>query len=253
MLKSVFLFLFLFISHAIFAADRQIPQSLKFIEKQGGEVVDSFAAPAGMTGYIVEFRGNALTVYLSQDEQYLFTGNMLDATGRDMGKEALDDYIKGPQSEKKWQALLSSNWIPDGSDDAPKVIYAFIDPNCPYCKQLWEKARPWIASGKVQMRYILVGILKADSYGKSAAILSAEDPADALYEHEASESSSLRSLTSPSEAVRTQLGENHRLMQTLGISAVPAIYYKDKSNGVTLQMGLPTPSQLEQIMGSQGG
>ena len=250
MLKRVFLFLVF--SHSIYAADNQLPHSLKFIQKQGGEVVESFNAPSGMTGYIVEFRGNALTVYLTEDEQYLFTGKMLDATGRDIGEEALEGYINGPQSEKKWQALRSSNWIPDGSEDAEKVIYTFSDPNCPYCKKFWENARPWVASGEVQIRHILVGILKADSYGKSAAILSAKDPAEALYEHQASENGSVRPLTSPSETVRTQLEENHLLMQTLGISAVPAIYYKDKTNALKLHMGLPGALQLEQIMSSKG-
>ncbi|MCW8092710.1 thiol:disulfide interchange protein DsbG [Alteromonas sp. ASW11-130] len=250
MLKRAFLFLVF--SHSILAADGKLPQPLQLIEKQGGEVVDSFDAPSGMTGYIVDFRGNALTVYLSKNKHYLFTGKMLDSTGRDMGKEALEGYISGPQSEKKWQTLLSSNWVLDGSEDAEKVIYTFTDPNCPYCKRFWEDARPWVESGKVQIRHILVGILKADSYGKSAAILSAKDPAEALHQHEASSSRPIRPLESPSEKVRTQLKENHLLMQSLGVSATPAIYYKDKTNAVQLHMGLPPTSQLEQILGSKG-
>ncbi|WP_232365098.1 hypothetical protein [Salinimonas marina] len=88
--------LLLAFAHPTVAADNELPKPLQFIEKQGGEVVDSYAAPAGVTGYIVDFRGNALTVYLSEDKQYLFTGKMLDAAGRDMGKEKLDEYIRGP-------------------------------------------------------------------------------------------------------------------------------------------------------------
>lgn len=38
-------------------------------------------------------------------------------------------------------------------------------------------------------------------------------------------------------------------MRSLGVSATPAIYYKDKTNAVKLHMGLPSASQLEQIIG----
>ncbi|AEE25382.1 thiol:disulfide interchange protein DsbG [Paraglaciecola chathamensis] len=244
--KALVLIIF---TQSTFATPSPLPQPLKLITSQGGEIVDSFTAPAGVTGYIVDYRGKALTVYLSKNQQHIFTGKMLDATGRDMGQEVLEEYIRGPQSEKKWQTFSSSNWIIDGSEDAENVIYTFTDPNCPYCKRFWKDARPWVESGKVQIRHILVGILKADSYGKSAAILSAEDPTEALHQHEARDNSSLRPLKSPSEKVSAQLKENHFLMRSLGVSATPAIYYKDKTNAVKLHMGLPSASQLEQIIG----
>ena len=227
-----------------------VPEPLEFIEKQGGEVVNAFHAPSGFTGYIIDFRGNALTVYLSENKQYLFTGKMLDSTGRDMGETALDAYITGPQSEKNWQALASSNWISDGSKDAEKVIYTFTDPNCPYCKKFWQQARPWVEAGKVQIRHILVGILKADSFDKSAAILSADDPATALHQHESGNEINVRTNASLSDNVKEKLNANHTLMQRLGVSATPAIYYKNSKNAVSLQMGLPGPSQLEEIMGA---
>lgn len=227
-----------------------VPEPLEFIEKQGGEVVNAFHAPSGFTGYIIDFRGNALTVYLSENKQYLFTGKMLDSTGRDMGETALDAYITGPQSEKNWQALASSNWISDGSKDADKVIYTFTDPNCPYCKKFWQQARPWVKAGKVQVRHILVGILKADSFDKSAAILSADDPATALYQHESGNEINVRAVASLSDTVKEKLNANHTLMQSLGVSATPAIYYKNSKNAVSLQMGLPGPSKLEEIMGA---
>jgi thiol:disulfide interchange protein DsbG len=40
----------------------------------------------------------------------------------------------------------------------------------------WEQARPWVKAGKVQLRHIMVGIIREDSPGKSAALLAAKDP-----------------------------------------------------------------------------
>ncbi len=248
MLRNILLLIT--IANSGLATASSLPQSLQLIENQGGEVVNAFDTPSGVTGYIIDFRGNALTVYLSEDKQYLFTGKMLDATGRDMGETALNAYITGPQSEKNWQALGSSNWISDGDEDAKRVIYTFTDPNCPYCKKFWQQARPWVEAGKVQIRHILVGILKADSFDKSAAILSAEDPATALYQHESGNEVNIRTIASLSKSVKEKLNANHTLMQSLGVSATPAIYYKDSENAVSRHMGLPGPSQLEVIMGA---
>ncbi|CAM5602480.1 hypothetical protein SSTU70S_03334 [Stutzerimonas stutzeri] len=56
----------------------------------------------------------------------------------------------------------------------------------------WKQARPWVESGKVQLRHIMVGMLRADSAGKSAALLSASKPEAALNEHEAAGKASKR-------------------------------------------------------------
>ena len=94
MLRNILLLIT--IANSGLATASSLPQSLQLIENQGGEVVNAFDTPSGVTGYIIDFRGNALTVYLSEDKQYLFTGKMLDATGRDMGETALNAYITGP-------------------------------------------------------------------------------------------------------------------------------------------------------------
>lgn len=242
--------LLIFISNSIYAAQPTLPTPLEFVKKQGGVIVESFNAPANITGYVIDFRGSALTVYLTADKQYLLTGKMIDAQGRDVGETALDAYVTGPKSEKSWQDLSSSNWVLDGKEDAERIIYTFTDPNCPYCKRFWQAARPWVESGKVQIRHILVGILKVDSYGKAAAILAADNSAEALHEHEASLESALRALASPPLKIRQTLEQNHNLMKKLGISATPAIYYKDDADVVKLQMGLPGASQMSAIFDS---
>jgi len=75
--------------------------------------------------------------------------------------------------------------IQDGDVKAPRIVYLFSDPNCPYCNMFWEQARPWVKAGKVQLRHIMVGIIREDSPGKSAALFAAKDPQKALEEHEA--------------------------------------------------------------------
>jgi thiol:disulfide interchange protein DsbG len=73
--------------------------------------------------------------------------------------------------------MEKASWILDGKKEAPVIVYVFADPFCPYCKQFWQQARPWVESGKVQLRTLLVGVIKPESPATAAAILAAKDPA----------------------------------------------------------------------------
>lgn len=233
-------------------ASKTLPEPLKLLTEQGGEIVSEFEAPNDMTGYVADLRGQVVTLYVAKDGQYMFTGAMLDAEGNNMGQLATQAYINGPKSEKVWKALTAANWIADGRDDAKNIIYTFTDPNCPYCKKLWKAARPWVDSGDVQIRHILVGILRADSLGKADALLAADDPASLLFRHEAGTlSESLAPLTAISKDVSQKLQENYQLMVQFGISATPATFYRDKNGVVKTQMGLPPSSSMPDIMGDR--
>lgn len=240
---------FIFASHTAFAAEA-LPEPLGLLTSQGGEVVSQFDAPSGMKGYVAEFRGQVLTLYVTPDGKYMFTGAMVDADGQDIAAQYVEAYKKGPKSEKDWTMLQSTHWIADGSPDAKTIIYTFTDPNCPYCRKLWQKARPWVDAGQVQLRHILVGILRADSPGKAAAILGAEDPAATLYQHEAGQlPGGLQPLDAISDKLQQQLQDNQQAMMTMGVSATPAIMYRDENGAVVTQMGVPSGPLMDKVFG----
>src|SRR3546814_12650200 len=81
-------------------------------------------------------------------------------------------------SARTWALLEASEWIADGKADAPRVIYTFSDPNCPFCNKFWSAARPWVDSGKVQLRHIMVGVIRPDSANKVATIMTASSPSE---------------------------------------------------------------------------
>lgn len=62
-----------------------------------------------------------------------------------------------------WKKMASAHWLQDGDKDAPIVLYVFADPFCPYCKQFWQQSRPRVDAGKVQIRTLLVGVIKPES------------------------------------------------------------------------------------------
>ncbi|PCC99939.1 thiol:disulfide interchange protein DsbG [Halopseudomonas pelagia] len=225
------------------------PAPIAATVERGVEIVGQFDAPSGLKGYAGKFNGQGMALFLTEDQQHVIVGTMLDATGTDVSRAALDKLVYGPMGEEMWAQLEASDWIGDGADDAGRVVYTFTDPNCPFCSMFWKQARPWVESGKVQLRHIMVGILREDSPGKSAAILVAKDPAAALHEHEAGDE--VKALDTIPAAIAQQLKTNHDLMAQLGAQATPAIFYLDDKGNMQQQQGAPRPDRLAEIMGPE--
>lgn len=223
------------------------PAPLQALEKQGLTIHERFEAPAGLTGYAASVQGRELAAYVTQDEKYALVGTLVDAQGNDLTSDRLYELVKKPQDAELWESLADSAWIADGDDDAERVIYTFTDPNCPYCKKFWDQTRPWVEAGKVQMRHIMVGILKQDSPIKALSLLAADDPAEALADHQrGNEISTFKEYPRDYEDA---LAENHQLMQSLGLGATPSTLYRHDGK-LSVMQGVPPADKLETIMGS---
>lgn len=152
-----------------------------------------------------------------------------------------------------WQQLESSRWIADGSPNAPRVVYVFTDANCPYCTNLWEKTRPWVDAGKVQLRHLLVGVIAPTSAGKAATLLTAPDPAAALATYERVQlgraaktiasgnpqplrGGNLQPMQEIPPEIRAHIDANTKLMASLHIPGTPGMVWRD-AHGVHALMG----------------
>ena len=232
------------------AQAEELPEAIKAVEARGGEVVGRFEAPGGLKGYAARYNGQGMALYLTPDGEHVLIGSLLDAKGEDLTRAHLEKLVYEPLGKEMWTRMENSTWIADGNADAPRVIYMFSDPNCPYCNMFWKQARPWVESGKVQLRHIMVGMLRADSAGKSAALLSAKDPQAALNEHEAAgKASKLKALDKIPAELEEQLTNNLMLMSELGAQATPAIFYLDDNDRLQQHQGAPRPDALDTIMG----
>lgn len=226
------------------------PAPIKALEAQGVEVVGTFAAPAGLTGYAAMIGQHPLAIYLTADHKHAIIGTLIDAKGKNLSRGPLARLVSKPMTAKIWKQLEQSSWIADGSDKARRIVYVFTDPNCPYCNKFWNDARPWVKAGKVQLRHILVGILTDTSMGKAAALLSAKDPQAALTRHEEEHASGgIKPLSHIPANIRAQIDANQDLMQQLGSSATPTIFYKDGSGNLQQLEGAPSAQALSEILG----
>lgn len=228
----------------------ELPQAIKQLQAKGAVIKGSFDAPNGLRGYAAEYQNNGIALYLTPDGKHVLVGSLFDEQGQDLSAEPLEKLVYAPMSKAIWAKMEKTAWIADGKPDAPRTVYLFSDPNCPYCNMFWEQARPWVKAGKVQLRHIMVGIIREDSPGKSAALLAAKDPQKALEEHEAAgKGSKLQALAKIPADIEAKLDANMKLMDELELSATPAIFYLDDKGGLQQQQGAPSPDKLVKILG----
>ena len=241
-------------SIAFAAAPRPAP--LEALERQGLMIVGTFPSPGGLTAYAAHMGTEPVALYVTPDGKHVIAGTLFDAAGKNLTAAVLEKTLATPMANAVWGQLEKSHWIADGREGAPRTVYVFTDPNCPYCNKLWADARPWVNAGKLQLRHVMVGILTPTSAGKAAALLGATDPVAALdtYErgHVASNAKTLASgrpkplgdegvkpLASVPPALAAQLDANAKLMASFGLRATPALVWKDARGGVQMRQGAP--------------
>lgn len=229
-----------------------LPMAIQKIEAKGATIKGEFDAPNGMRGFAAEYQNRGMALYLTPDGKHVLVGSLFDEQGKDLSLEPLEKLVYAPMAKAIWAKLDKTSWIADGKADAPRIVYMFSDPNCPYCNLFWQQARPWVESGKVQLRHIMVGIIREDSPAKSAALLASNDPQSALQQHEkAGKASTLKGLPSIPAEVQAKLDANMALMDELGLSATPAIFYLDDNQQLQQQQGAPAPEMLGKIFGKR--
>lgn len=239
-------------SSPLLAAEKTLPAPIEALQKQGFELKGEFKAPGSLPGYVMQYQGQGTTVFLTPDKQHAIMGNLVDASGKNLSDEQVEKMVYAPMAKEMWQKLEKHHWIAAGKADAPRIVYAFADPYCPYCTQFWQEAQPWLTSGKVQLRVLMVGMLRPDSAEKAAAIMMSDDPSKTLAEYENSQGKmALKKPTAITPQISEALKNNLSLMDELGGNATPSIYYLNNEGRLQQHQGMPDAETLKVIMGDK--
>lgn len=233
------------------ATDAVKPEVIRNIERQGVEIMGEFNAPGGLRGFAGVTGNRPIAVYVTPDGQHAIVGTLLNSKAEDVAAPELERLVVQPMSQRIWAQLERSRWVVDGNPKAPRVVYVFTDPNCPYCHRFWDASRRWVQSGKVQLRHILVGVIRADSANKAAAILTAKSPADALTLNEQRQADGgIEGVKTISADVQAKLDANAKLMDALGFEGTPGIMFRDETGVVQSRSGMPQPEDMRTVLGS---
>lgn len=139
--------------------------------------------------------------------------------------------------------IHQTTWISEGK--GPHVAYVFFDPNCPYCHKLYERLRPWVKQGKLEVRWIPVGILTTTSRGKAVAILGAKDPLQAFYQNENhyNRGGGIDEDLGSAD-IEKKLKTNENLLARTNLGAVPLMLFRKSDGEAMLITGAPPKERL---------
>lgn len=214
------------------------------------KVVSQFAtAIPGLTGYIVTNKDGTQVVY--GEHGYLFVGHLISPKGADLTDDYRDRYSPKPDYAAVVKQLEGGgHLISEGRATAP-LLYVFADPNCIFCYHFYRMAEPLVASGKLQLRWVLVGFLQSSSAAKAAAILAAGDPRGALHTDEdrfdiAHESGAIAPALTQADAVQRVLKSHLSAMDAIGATGTPTLLYHDEKGRWGAVVGLPSQDWLNQ-------
>lgn len=205
----------------------------------GVEITGSLEAPAGFEGFVAQYQGRELPVYALPDGKHIVIGSLLDLDGHDLTGPALAKVTSSSLGEAQWKALEASNWVAEGDPHAKRIVYVFVDTRCPYCQHLWQASQPFLKKGGVQVRNILVAVIRPESLPEAAGILAAKDPAAAWQHNEANFGKNAAPTGKPPAAAVDKVRANTELMQTLGFMGTPGIVWKDAQGKIQVLQGMP--------------
>ncbi|XNM55900.1 thiol:disulfide interchange protein DsbG [Escherichia coli] len=167
-----------------------------------------------------------VTIYLTPDGKHAISGYMYNEKGENLSNTLIEKGICTPPDSEMWQRMERSHWLLDGKKDAPVIVYVFADPFCPYCKQFWQQARPWVDSGKVQLRTSSFRVIKQKTYSNSSGNSCLQKSRKNLARDLSEASGGKLKLNVPANVSTEQmkvLSDNEKLMDNLGANVTPAI------------------------------
>ncbi len=221
---------------------------LSFIKKQGVTIIDSFDTPSGLTGYVGTYKDEPMSIYVTSDNHYAVVGDLIDADGKNLGADAIYQLVTKPKNEKLWQQLEAADWVQDGDKNAPRIVYTFSDPFCPYCHKFRDMADPYIAEGKVQFRHLIVGILQQKSLAVAATIMGSDSPEDAFQQHrQLSGKGGIAIDNAKASKGNDIVLANNELMEELHMHATPTSVYRDNDGEIQVVEGMPVQQEIIRI------
>jgi thiol:disulfide interchange protein DsbG len=162
-----------------------------------------------------------------------------NAKGENLTIKALETHVKDAVLDDVWKSLENSTWIQDGQKDAPRIVYVFSDPNCPYCHTFWQKARPWVKAGKVQLRHIQVAVIRDESRGQVATMLMAKNPQQVFTSYNANKGQNKLKITKNIPAdIAAKIDANQELMAKYGFFATPSMVWKNQQGEFKSAQGM---------------
>jgi len=214
------------------AGSTEAQVAARFAERSGGSQPDQvFKGQAGLFEVLI---GGEL-YYVDANVNFVIAGTMFDARTREnLTQKRIDAALK-----VDFKSLPFDRAIKTTRGNGSRTIVTFEDPNCQYCKRLWQTMGDL---KDVTIYTFLYPILSADSSAKSKAIWCSKDRAAAWDQYMVGG----KAPAAAADGCKHPIDENVALGRSLGINGTPTIIFADGSRAAG---ALPVP-MIEQRIAS---
>lgn len=254
---------FAFSLQAIAQGGPEMPEPIKNLELEGAQI-RFLGRDHGFDSWLAVKNGQEQYFYVLPDGSAFVMGVLFDSSGKlitaqqvsrlqergddivsMMGPERFEqgqpraggaDAEDLPPSERLFNDIQTSNWVPLGKPGAP-VLYSFIEMQCPHCHTFIEQLREKdvFSKGELQLRMIPVGF-REESVAQAAFLIATPEPQSRWF----------RFMDGDSEALPQKDGindqgvqKNMTIMQSWKFDATPMSVYRDKDGKVKIIRGIP--------------
>ncbi len=188
----------------------------------GGEEADKVVESAFPGLY--EVTVGTEVVYISEDTQYLFYGNLIDRKNKiDLTRKAKEAAEKAYASVRKGiiDKQDPNKAITFKAKDEKQVLTVFTDIDCPYCVKL-HKEVPELNKNGITVRYLMFprAGLHSLSYKKAVSVWCADNQQQALTDAK-------NRKPVPDKQCDNPIAEQYQLGQKIGVNGTPALVTED--------------------------
>lgn len=228
---------------------------------RSGKVKDTFSAPDGTTGVIIEAPEGTFIGWMVDGVDSVWVGAKFDAQGRNQTQQEMiargfaqpsnepaggQTQLASPAPENGaapinsaglLKAVTQSPGFVEGTGGPLWTVY--IDGNCVYCTQLWRNLRNPIAAGQLRVRWAPVAVIAPTSAGQAAALLQSDQPVALLTQHGTTGARIPGTAVSPTS--QQQIDANNAMLRALnaGKAAATPTIVLPSPDGARVITGLP--------------
>ena len=193
----------------------------------------------GVTGFVIHDKTphtHPLIAYVDHNAHYMMIGALLNAKGVNLNYRNTQRYIMQAEQANAYQDVTNTTTFVEGKHNAPHKLTIIADPNCSFCHRFYTVTRPFVHSGQLAIRWLLVGFLKPTSAKRAALIIGATHPVAALAQNEQHFNGQIEEGGLPlsgaliTPAMTKAIATNNAYFSAHHFSGTPVLLYRTKHN-----------------------
>jgi thiol:disulfide interchange protein DsbC len=210
--ESIYIVIILVVFSQVAIGESKQPNLSRLQAAIGKQKLDQ-VKPTPIPGIYEVISGSEI-LYLTEDGQFVFQGNIIDLEAQNNLTEVRRNDLRSDAVD----AIEEKNMVVFAPDkEAQHMVTIFTDIDCGYCRKLHSEIADYMQKG-IKVRYLMFprAGLNSESYHKAVSVWCAEDRQEAMTRAKRGESVAPKKCPNPVQA-QAELG------QSLGVQGTPSI------------------------------